>query len=355
MNALGTARAKSKPARGLVDFIGAALCLWAAAYHTPVGALARTAGAFVMGKHSTARPLLAYYSAGVYDASPTTATPTSLPQPPKPPANAGPLPPETALGYGAWAAFHTLPVSQQAIVLAAADAHGLARARVEDVKEGPVAMGKLLGAMEQDAGGPDAALAALFCGTEPARFAVERARAEHRTPDLATLAGELPPGHDDGIAAASQAAELGTAYALAWPVPDSTRITSPFGMRLHPILGVRKMHTGVDLGVPEGTSVHASAAGIVRRVSEDAVNGRVVIVDHGRGVTTAYCHNSELLVHVGDHVERGTLLARSGSTGRSTGPHLHYQLDLGGTPVDPLGFRVEHANIDPNGLALGGD
>jgi len=83
----------------------------------------------------------------------------------------------------------------------------------------------------------------------------------------------------------------------------------------------------------------------VRRASEDAVNGRVLIVDHGRGVTTAYCHNSELLVRPGQRVTRGELIARSGNTGRSTGPHLHYQLELAAQPVDPLRFRARSSPL----------
>ncbi len=132
---------------------------------------------------------------------------------------------------------------------------------------------------------------------------------------------------------------LGATYGLMWPVPESTRISSPFGYRTHPTLGTRKLHTGVDLAVPEGTKVHATAEGVVRRASEDQVNGRVVIIDHGRGVSTAYCHNSVLQVSVGQRVRAGEVVALSGSTGRSTGPHLHYQLALGGKPSDPLAWR----------------
>lgn len=345
--------AKKRPARGLLDALCTALVLWAAAYHTPVGALTRSAAAWATGTRSSSRSLLAYYSAGVYDAAPTPLAPAA--PPPKRPANNGPLPSDEALAYGAWSAFHNLPVSARAPILEAAQGQGIAASRLLDSGEGPLAMRKLLGALEHELGAPDVALAALFCGREPATFARDRARADGRTPDLVALADELPPGYGDAIAAASQAAELGTAYALGWPVAESTRITSPFGMRLHPVLGVRKMHTGVDLGVPEGTAVHVAADGVVRRVSEDNVNGRVVIVDHGRGVTTAYCHNTELLVRVGEHVSRGQVIARSGTTGRSTGPHLHYQLDLGGAPTDPLAFRVEHARIDTSGELAAGD
>jgi len=346
-------RTPQRSARGLLDALCAALCLWAAAYHTPMGALARSLTAKVLGAHSSARPLLSYYSAGVYDSAPGATTPKlSLP---KRSIAAGPMPPEQALGYGAYAAFQALPVSEQANVFTAADAHGLSRARVLDAREGPVALAKLISSMTNELGSPDVALAALFCGVEPAKFARDRAKAEGRAADLVALAEALPAAYDDSIAAASQAAELGTAYALGWPVPATTRITSPFGMRLHPILGTRKMHTGVDLGIVAGSEVHATADGVVRRASEDAVNGKVVIIDHGRGVTTAYCHNSELLVHAGEHVHRGQVISRSGSTGRSTGPHVHYQLELGGHPVDPLAFRVAHAAIEPEGFASGGD
>jgi murein DD-endopeptidase MepM/ murein hydrolase activator NlpD len=77
----------------------------------------------------------------------------------------------------------------------------------------------------------------------------------------------------------------------------------------------------------------------VRRASEDAVNGRVVIIEHGRGVSTAYCHNSYLRVTTGQVVKAGDVIADSGTTGRSTGPHVHYQLELGHKPMDPFAFR----------------
>ena len=87
-------------------------------------------------------------------------------------------------------------------------------------------------------------------------------------------------------------------------MPAGTRVTSPFGWRNHPLLGRKQLHTGVDLGVPEGTDVHATADGTVIRVSEDALNGKIAIIDHGRGVTTAYLHNSAFKVHLGDLISR---------------------------------------------------
>jgi len=135
---------------------------------------------------------------------------------------------------------------------------------------------------------------------------------------------------------------LGGAYALGWPLPESVRITSLFGVRDHPILGGRRLHAGVDLGASTGTPVHAVAAGVVRRASSDGINGRIVVLDHGRGVVTTYCHNDALLVRNGQHVDKGQTIARSGSTGLTTGAHLHYQIDLAGEPVDPLRFRAQH-------------
>jgi murein DD-endopeptidase MepM/ murein hydrolase activator NlpD len=192
---------------------------------------------------------------------------------------------------------------------------------------------------------------ALFCGEEPARFARARTLADGDPLELEPLAENLPPGYADKVALASQAMTLGTAYALSWPLPEAVRVTSPFGQREHPILGGRRMHNGIDLGAPSGTGVRAVASGIVRRASSDATNGRIVIVDHGRGVSTLYCHNDELLVRAGDRVARGQLLSRSGSTGRSTGPHLHYQLELAGQPVDPLRYRAGKVHMSGGGAS----
>ncbi|MDP2274129.1 MAG: M23 family metallopeptidase [Archangium sp.] len=133
---------------------------------------------------------------------------------------------------------------------------------------------------------------------------------------------------------------LSTAFTLAWPVPDLTEVTSPFGMRNHPILKGERLHTGIDLSVPEGTPIIAAGPGVVLRAGETRVNGRFLIIDHGHGVTTAYLHNAKVLVSEGQRVTAGTFVSLSGNTGRSTGPHLHYQLELSQQPVDPLFFRA---------------
>ena len=280
----------------LLELFLSALCLWAAWYHTPAGALVRTAGAFIFGTRSTARPLLAYFGAG-----------TLVPPRPPPPL-AGPIPPAQALAYGTAAV-----LDGSALELA-----------------------PRLRGLSQRLGSDDAALLAIFCGEDAARFAVDEARSMA----LDDLARALPPRSEACVARAAQAAMLGGAYALGWPLPETVKITSAFGVREHPILGRRRLHAGVDLGASPGMAVRAVAAGVVRRASSDGINGRILVLDHGRGVVTTYCHNEALLVRDGQHVERGQVVARSGSSGLTTGPHLHYQIDLAGEPVDPLRFRA---------------
>ena len=303
-------------ARSLLDLVLAGLALWAAWYHTPAGALVRVVTARVFGTRSTARPLLAYYSAGTQGAQ---APEVIVPRPP--------LAPAAALGAGASAALSRVAPAERERILARAH---LRTSAPEDLSDA-------IARLSSQNGSREAGLLAFFCGAEAARFAVERAGRGARLEDLAR---ELPPSYERSISLAGETLTLGTAYALAWPVPPWAHVTSPFGIREHPVLGGRRLHAGVDLGVPVGTEVHAVAPGIVRRASEDSVSGLALVIDHGSGVSTVYFHNEELLVRKGDHVAQGQIVSRSGNTGRSTGPHLHYQLDLPSGPVDPLRFRT---------------
>jgi murein DD-endopeptidase MepM/ murein hydrolase activator NlpD len=115
-----------------------------------------------------------------------------------------------------------------------------------------------------------------------------------------------------------------------WPV--SGPITSPFGMRW----GV--LHPGIDIGVPTGTPVHAAAAGQVVWCGWMSGYGNFVVIDHGGGYATAYGHNSKVLVHCGEDVRQGQVVSLSGCTGYCTGPHVHFEVRVNGTPVDPLGY-----------------
>ncbi|MDK2920254.1 MAG: hypothetical protein PWQ37_2987 [Candidatus Petromonas sp.] len=125
---------------------------------------------------------------------------------------------------------------------------------------------------------------------------------------------------------------------MTWPSPGYTRITSPFGYRLHPILKKKKLHTGIDIGVPYGSNVVAAQSGTVMHADWLGGYGRVVMIDHGGGIVTLYAHNSKLLVKEGQEVKRGQVIAKSGSSGLSTGPHLHFEVRKNGKYVDPMGY-----------------
>jgi murein DD-endopeptidase MepM/ murein hydrolase activator NlpD len=124
-------------------------------------------------------------------------------------------------------------------------------------------------------------------------------------------------------------------------LPADGWITSYFGQRISPYLNKLKMHEGLDVGAPYGTSVHAPADGIVTFSGEKAGFGKFVQVDHGYGIETIYAHNQSLNVKAGQKVKRGNLLAAVGNTGHSTGPHLHYEVRVNGIAVDPLYFILE--------------
>ena len=115
-------------------------------------------------------------------------------------------------------------------------------------------------------------------------------------------------------------------------------MTSGFGMRYHPILHITRMHTGCDFGAPIGTTIHAAAAGIVIHSSYMNGYGNVVIIDHGGGISTVYAHCSRIVVSDGQSIKRGQYIANVGSTGLSTGPHLHFEVRVNGHPVNPLRY-----------------
>ena len=121
-----------------------------------------------------------------------------------------------------------------------------------------------------------------------------------------------------------------------WPV--SGPITSPFGYRDHPIFGRQILHAGIDIGVDEGTPVAAADSGVVVDADWLGGYGYAVIIDHGNGLSTVYGHNSSLNVSPGQSVSKGQIIAYSGSTGNSTGPHVHFEVRSGGEPVDPMGY-----------------
>ena len=121
--------------------------------------------------------------------------------------------------------------------------------------------------------------------------------------------------------------------------PCSGPITAPFGYRIHPIFGTTIYHSGIDIGVDEGTPVHAADSGVVIYSGSGLTGyGNVVIIDHGNGLSTLYAHNSALLVSEGESVSKGQVVAYSGMTGYATGPHVHFEVRVNGSPTDPMGY-----------------
>jgi murein DD-endopeptidase MepM/ murein hydrolase activator NlpD len=133
-------------------------------------------------------------------------------------------------------------------------------------------------------------------------------------------------------------AEAMRALPLRRPVPASQAITSGFGPRSDPFLARAAMHTGIDFRGDTGDAARATAPGRVTEVGVNGGYGKMVEIDHGYGLTTRYAHLSAFDVETGDIVERGQIIGRVGSTGRSTGPHLHYEIRIDGEAVDPMRF-----------------
>jgi murein DD-endopeptidase MepM/ murein hydrolase activator NlpD len=175
------------------------------------------------------------------------------------------------------------------------------------------------------------------------RAALAGARTEHES-SLASLTrqeqDELAEMEALQVASAALAAKIqaaqssgsGTVSAagLIWPVNGP--VTSPFGTRWG------RMHDGIDIGVPSGTPIHAAAAGTVIYAGWMEGYGNLVVLDHGDGLSTAYGHQSSIAVGYGQGVAQGQVIGYVGSTGHSTGPHLHFEVRVNGSPVDPLGY-----------------
>lgn len=121
-------------------------------------------------------------------------------------------------------------------------------------------------------------------------------------------------------------------------IPADGPITSPYGYRIHPIFGTMRFHTGIDIGAYAGTSILAADSGVVVEANWIGGYGNTVMIDHGGGYSTLYAHSSKIYVRPGQIVRQGQPIAAVGSTGNSTGPHLHFEVRINGEPVDPLGF-----------------
>ena len=130
---------------------------------------------------------------------------------------------------------------------------------------------------------------------------------------------------------------------------DSATLTSDYGMRTHPVLGGRRNHKGIDLAQPSGTPVYATADGVVGKAEWFSSYGNYIQIEHGGEMQTRYAHLSGYAVAAGEQVHKGQLIGFVGSTGRSTGPHLHYEVRISGQPVDPRPYMVASADTLAHG------
>ena len=129
-----------------------------------------------------------------------------------------------------------------------------------------------------------------------------------------------------------------TGGAFRWPCPSSTRVTSDYGTRVSPMSGASSNHKGIDIGASAGADIIAAADGTVTAASYSSAAGNYVMIDHGGGLYTVYMHASSLLVSPGQTVSAGDVIAKVGSTGISTGSHLHFEIRINGTAVNPISY-----------------
>jgi len=176
---------------------------------------------------------------------------------------------------------------------------------------------------------------------------VSRSNVEDQIKQISSTMNELDRQEDE-ITKQSQELEgqirglqKGAKYAggsMLWPSPNCRQVSSPYGMRFHPITKKYQMHTGIDIPASYGATTVAANSGTVIYAGWQTGYGYTVIIDHGGGISTLYAHSSKLLVSVGMHVDAGQAIARVGSTGLSTGPHLHFEVRRNGMTTDPLGY-----------------
>lgn len=321
--------------RGFFDLLAVLAAAHALVATTPAAELMVRAARWVSGRPAPSKPLASYFTMD-HPGAPDVATLLEE-------ARASVSAPPEALRSGVTAdVLEGLSVMTAGLPEIAAPAFRAVGAPWP--ASDPAAVADALSRLAERLGGPEAAVAAALVGFEPVAHAVDRARAagEAEPARHEAFRRYLPPdARREADALVRGTFALAIAASIRWPVDDAAAVSSPFGWRTHPVLGVRRLHGGTDLAVPIGTAVHAIASGRVLAASSDAVNGRFVRLDHGHGLTSTYCHASELLVARGDEVTAGQLLGRSGATGRVTGPHLHFQIEIEGEPVDPERFRPQ--------------
>ncbi|MGH9279865.1 MAG: murein hydrolase activator EnvC family protein [Acidimicrobiales bacterium] len=223
--------------------------------------------------------------------------------------------------------------AQRAELQVARDAQAAVQAEVaaeiahtESLKAEVVSRKDEFQAHEQELAAESAAIEAQL----RALAAAQRAAPPTTTPSASGATGTTAPA----AAAGSTARRSGGLI----PPLDSISVSSPFGYRVHPIYGTTLLHTGVDLAAASGQPIYAAASGSVVTAGWMSGYGNTVVIDHGGGLATLYAHQSALGVSSGQSVTQGQVVGRVGCTGACTGPHLHFEVRVDGTPVDPMGY-----------------
>ncbi len=250
------------------------------------------------------------------------------------------------------------PASASNLAAAAANADLDPRARIDLIERSleRVESGQMiaLGAIDRSAAEASARDAAVVAetGLDPMRLAPPKEAAPTGGPYVPVDVAPNAPPFDRAaahvardVAAADRLSALMPFMPVRKPLFGDAEVTSPFGYRADPFLGRLALHTGVDLLQAYGAEIRATAAGRVIHAGPMGGYGTMVEIDHGNGLTTRYAHMSEVLVEEGETVAEGTVLGRIGTTGRSTGPHLHYEVRVDGEPVDPERFLRAGAQL----------
>ncbi|NJS15539.1 MAG: M23 family metallopeptidase [Sphingopyxis sp.] len=198
-------------------------------------------------------------------------------------------------------------------------------------------------------------LPAAYAAEAAAEIGVDGPEEEFANAESANAAAIRADYEARSIFRAWRQLDTGMAATSAIAVPsrkpiDAMKLSSAYGMRVHPVTGRLARHNGIDIPAPHGTPIYATADGIVGRAQRLGGYGLYVEVEHGNNIQTRYGHMSSYAVTSGQRVKKGDIIGYVGSTGRSTGNHLHYEVRIAGTPVNPLPF-VESGELALAALA----
>lgn len=207
-----------------------------------------------------------------------------------------------------------------------------AEAKKTEIEQHKAEQQAILRKAETDKATAEEAYAELEASSNQIAQMLREREAARQAAQAAAASGGSSGGGDDD----SSYQPVSGSGQMIWPVNGV--ITSPFGYRTHPIFGRQILHSGIDIGVDEGTPVHAADGGVVVEAGWISGYGYCVIIDHGNGTSSLYGHNSSLAVSSGQAVSQGQVIAYAGSTGNSTGSHVHFEVRVGGEPVDPSAY-----------------